>query len=166
MGGLRDIVRGLGFQRGPDPGSILKRGTSYIFEGEYQQALGCFEWLIEHQPRCGEAYYWKGWVLHKLGLYEEAIRFLDKALEIDPGSKKILFQKGNTLVFLTRFEEAIQYYDRALAIDPQFAEALSNKAICYRRMGDHERANRCIEDLARARGKYYDHMMGGGDRGH
>jgi tetratricopeptide (TPR) repeat protein len=161
MGGLRDIVRGLGFQRETDPHSILQRGTSFIIHGEYHDAMHCFEWLIEHQPHCSEAYYWKGWLLHKLGLYEEAIRHLDVALEIDPDSKKVLLQKGNSLAFLARFEEAIQYYDRALAIDPQFTEALSNKAICYRRLGDHQRANQCIDDLARARGKYYDHRIGG-----
>jgi tetratricopeptide (TPR) repeat protein len=152
---LRDKI----FRTGPQ--SLLHQCTKFFDRQEYAEAVRCFDDLLGKYPQCAEGYFRKGWTLNRLGLYEEAIRCFDRAIELQPLYKEALFQKANSYAYLARFEEAIRLYDQVLAIDPQSADTWSNKAICYRRLGDAERYTACMDEVAKAKGKFQYRLMGG-----
>jgi tetratricopeptide (TPR) repeat protein len=147
------------FRSGPQ--SLLKECIKFFDRREYGEAVECFDAILEKYPRCVEGYFRKGWTLNRLGLYEEAIRCFDKALDIRLQYKEALFQKANSCAYLARFEEAIGFYDKVLAIDPQSADTWSNKAICYRRLGDPEKYMACMDEVAKAKGEFQCRLMGG-----
>jgi tetratricopeptide (TPR) repeat protein len=159
MPGFGNTVREKIFRSSPQ--ALLYQCIKFFDRQEYEEAVRCFDAIFEKYPRCAEAYYRKGWTLNRLGLYEEAIRSFDRAIELQPGYKEALFQKANSCAYLARFEDAIQLYDQVLAIDPQSADTWSNKAICYRRLGDAERYMACMDEAAKAKGKFQCRLMGG-----
>lgn len=160
--GIKRLIGSVFGERGPDLKHVLRRGINFFKQGDTNRALRCFEEIISRHTRCADAYYWKGWTLHTLGLHEEAIRQYDVAIGINPASKEVQFQKGNSLACLARFEEAIVCYALALDIDPGFAEALSNISVCYRRLGNHKKAMECSQEAERAKGTYLTRLRGGG----
>ncbi len=143
------------------PQARMNQCIKFFDRQEYDEAVRCFDSILDTYPRCAEAYYRKGWTLNRLGLYEEAARCFDTALDLKPRYKEALFQKANSCAYLARFEEAIRLYDQVLEIDPQSADTWSNKAICYRRLGDAERYLACMDEVARAKGEYQRRLMGG-----
>jgi tetratricopeptide (TPR) repeat protein len=159
MPGFGNTVRERIFRSGPQ--SLLIQCTKFFDRQEYGEAVRCFDGVLEKYPRCAEGHYRKGWTLNRLGLYEEAIRCFDTAIALQPGYKEALFQKANSCAYLARFEEAILLYDQVLAIDPQSADTWSNKAICYRRLGDAERYMACMDEVAKAKGEFQCRLMGG-----
>ncbi|MBE2899606.1 hypothetical protein DNK57_02015 [Methanothermobacter thermautotrophicus] len=52
--------------------------------GRYDEALGCFEKVLEINPEDHRAWYMKGEVLEKLGRCEEALESYRKALKLKP----------------------------------------------------------------------------------
>jgi tetratricopeptide (TPR) repeat protein len=159
MPGFGNTVRNKIFRSGPQ--SLFNQCIEFFDCQEYDKAVRCFDSILEKYPQCAEGHYRRGWTLNRLGLYEEAIRSFDKALALKPDYKEALFQKANSCAYLARFEEAIGLYDQVLAIDPQSADTWSNKAICYRRMGDAERYMACMEEMEKAKGSFQRRLMGG-----
>jgi tetratricopeptide (TPR) repeat protein len=52
-----------------------------------------------------------------------------------------LFNKGLTLDNLGNYTGALQYYDKALAINPNDANALINKALALKYLGNASQTN-------------------------
>jgi|GEM_PF-853802 len=153
---IKDIFKGIvaGRERS-DIKSLLAEGNNHYEAGEFEKAIQCFDRIIDFNPKCADAYYGKGLSLTKLGLYEEAIKNFDKVLAVHPTLIQVLFQKGNTLAYLARFEEAIEHFDRVIKLNPDFIDAFTNKAICYRRLGEYSKAFLCVKDADMTRGKQY-----------
>ena len=67
-----------------DAQEILKKGVSFLEDGKYEEALGCFEKILVSHPNNPDIWNKKGVALRSLGRYDEAIESFNKALEITP----------------------------------------------------------------------------------
>ena len=63
---------------------ILKKGTSFLEDGKYEEALDCFEKILAIDSGDPDIWNKKGVALRSLGRYDEAIEAFNKALEITP----------------------------------------------------------------------------------
>ena len=63
---------------------LIHKGKDYLENGQYSEALGCFEQAIFLKPNDSELWNFKGVSLRSMGRYEEAIECFNKSLEIDP----------------------------------------------------------------------------------
>ena len=123
------------------------KGVSLDALGKPQEAIACYDRVLEIDPRDAGAWSNKGVALGTLGRYDEAIACLDRALEIDPRDAKAWSNKGLALRNLGRHKEVIACLDRALEIDPGYAEAWSNKGVTLGALG---RRNEAITSYDRA----------------
>ena len=85
--------------------------------GRKEEAIACYDHVLQIDPRDAGVWYNKGVALSALGRNEEAIVCCDGALEIDPRNLRAWNKKGNALSDLGRYQEAIVCYDRALEVD-------------------------------------------------
>ena len=60
------------------------RGNALSGLGEYQEALSCFDAVLEAEPGNAPAHTSKGLTLLKMGMYEDALGCFDRALGREP----------------------------------------------------------------------------------
>lgn len=95
-----------------------KKGLDFINQGKYEDAIKCFNKVLDSDSRNVKAWNNKGIVLTKLDKNEEALKCYDRSLEIDPDYFNTWYNKAIMLKNLGKNKEAIKCYDKALDIDP------------------------------------------------
>ena len=70
-----------------DISELVSRGKNFLENGQYSEALGCFDQAIILKQNDPELWNFKGVSLRSLGRYDEAIECFNKSLEIDPRDK-------------------------------------------------------------------------------
>jgi len=63
---------------------LVSKGKKFLENGQYSEALGCFEQAIILNQNDSELWNYKAVSLRSMGRYEEAIECFNKSLEIDP----------------------------------------------------------------------------------
>lgn len=99
--------------------ALLAQGAVLQARARFQEALGCFEYVLPINPRFAMAWYNKGCILSNLRRFPEAVECYDEALAIDPKYAEAWHYKGKALWVVGRTLEALECYDRALAINSQ-----------------------------------------------
>lgn len=130
-----------------------KKGVDlYYKQGKFQEAIDCFDRVIEMEPGHYEAWNDKGICLKELGRYEEALQCFDRVLELNPKVTTTLYYKGETLEKLGKqtgdfslFEQAIHYFDRLLEGDPENVNAWNYRGVCLKELRKFEEARRSFE---------------------
>lgn len=81
---------------------LLQQGKSLEDQGKYEEAIACYDKVIEIDSNNEEAWSSKGFSLHSLGRYEEALACYDKAMEINPDNFEIYLYKQITLAAMVQ----------------------------------------------------------------
>ena len=64
--------------------SQYNRGATHMAEGQYDQAITCFNKAIKLEEKFPEAYCNRGTAYYETHRYDEAIRDFDRAIELRP----------------------------------------------------------------------------------
>lgn len=111
--------------------SIMGKGTTFYYSGEYDRALAIFEAAVSIKPDYPEAWSNKGVALGNLGRHSEAIEAYNKAIKINPNSKKTWLNKGIALVHLNCYDKAIEAFNKAIEILFDFDESLHEQGFAH-----------------------------------
>lgn len=111
----------------------FRKAEALSILGFLEQALQVVSQILELEPeytdfyRFGDAYFFKGDILEKMGKKEEAaaayeagLKEYDRAIEILSNEAYPYYEKGEALKKLGRHEEAMEYFRRAKAILPDW----------------------------------------------
>ena len=63
---------------------LISKGKSFLDNGNFEDALGCFDQALLLDQNNPELWNFKGVALRSIGRYEEALECFNKSLEIDP----------------------------------------------------------------------------------
>ncbi len=63
---------------------LVKKGTQFSTEGDFENALSCFEQAIILEPNNPDLLNKKGVAMRGLVRYDEAIECFNKSLQLDP----------------------------------------------------------------------------------
>ena len=66
---------------------LIDKGKKFLEDGEFDNALRCFEQVLLLNQNDPELWNFKGAALRSMGRYEEALECFNKSLEIDPRDK-------------------------------------------------------------------------------
>src|SRR5215213_1404265 len=116
------------------------KGSALSHLSKHNEAIKCYDRVIEIKPKYSGAWYNKGTSLIYLGKYQEAIKCLEKVLELMPDHVDAWSNKGSALLNLGKYEEAIVCFDKALESEPNDAYTLTNKCSALSRLGKPEEA--------------------------
>ena len=140
-----EMAKGLGLSNQQDMWEWGNKGISLDNLGRYEEAIGCYDKVLEIDPRNAKAWNNKGCSLINLDQLEDAIRCFDKALEIDPHEVNAWNNKGVSLHSLGRYEEAILCLDKALELDPCKINTWETKGKSLSCLSRYEEAIRCYD---------------------
>lgn len=100
-------------------GSLLSQGQSLLNEDKAEEALKCYDEILEFEPTHPEALVKKGAALERLKQDEEALRCYDRAIEADRTLTIAYLYKGGIYNRLERYNEALECYEKALRAQGQ-----------------------------------------------
>jgi tetratricopeptide (TPR) repeat protein len=101
-----------------DEFDLVDKATSLFKDGQYADAIECYDKLIENKELGGEAFFGKAECLQRLEQHEAAIENYDKAIEFDEDNPLYWNGKGVSLYHLRDFTKAIICFDVASDLDP------------------------------------------------
>ena len=153
-----------------DVRKLYDEGWKYLKKGKYEEALKCFDKVIEYYEKklriksdedynnlklkdlikkdtnlFLKAWLNKGRIFRKLGDFEKALKCFDKALQINPNDRDTWSIKGYTLRKLGKYKEAIKCFDKVLSIFPNNTVALDGKGYVYYSLCEYEKAIKYFE---------------------
>ena len=100
---------------------VMEDGRTHIATGKYDEAVQCFDWVLEQYPNNAEAWNGKGTALTAGGKPEDALACFDMALQLNPDLAFAWRNKGKALDKLGRDGEAQECYDKSDAIANRMA---------------------------------------------
>lgn len=127
----------------------FRQGLSYAVSGEHEQAITCYNKVLQTRSDFWEAWYERGLSLESLGRYCDAIASYDRALALKQDNNLAWMNRGAVLMELQRFDEAFVSYDRACSLYPddpvaQQARGLAAEQVQFQALEAHEKPTEII----------------------
>lgn len=121
------------------------QGFTFMELAKYEQAITCFEGVIELDPQQAEAYNNVGVCHARLGRMDDAVRFVQNALHLNSVYAEAWSNLGGFYEQLGRFDEGIEACERAIELKPRWAEAHANLGKILMQLGRIDEARACFE---------------------
>ena len=99
------------------PQALDAKGCLFYADKKYNEALECYNQLIEKYNSNDDYHYKKALILIELKDYDEAIKSLDKVLKLNQDHIKAMILKGNCYDFLSLNQEALETYEQIILKD-------------------------------------------------
>ncbi len=122
------------------------RGLELFNTERYDEAIPCFDKVLEIDQGYILALAYKGESLSRLGMYGEAMLCFDKVLEINPKYVYVLNSKGYVLHLLKKYNEALLCFDKAIEAEPGYIFPWYNKG---RLLIDMKRFDEAVSSLSK-----------------
>ena len=97
-----------------DPDYWLKKADEFRNNGEYDEAINCYEKILDYNPIDVFAVTMIGTCFSESGQFENALIYVNKALDIDSNYDFLWFNKGMVYFENKDYEDALEYYDKAI----------------------------------------------------
>ena len=117
-----------------------KRGNTYHFFKEYQQAITDFDLALEVDANYTSAYSSRGWTYYWLKEYQRAFIDFNHALELDPRDPYAYCRRGWAYGRLKSYQQAITDFDHAIELDPDFFWAYCGRGCVYHDLKNYQQA--------------------------
>lgn len=114
----------------------LEKGIELYKTGEFEDALKCFNELINIKSGDTELHLYRGRILSRLGKTELALEDFELISELEPYNTDFMSDRAVLLHLLKRDEEALIEFDRAVNLDPKNPYRYSSRAFFKDRIGD------------------------------
>jgi len=131
--------------------AVAQAALKFYFNGAGDGGLAAAERALSLDKNLGDARAAKARVLTSESRYDEAFVEITEALRLDPESFEVNSAAARLHVTQRRYAEAIKYYEKAAALMETDFSSVSLLMICYKELGDADRARSAAQrTLARA----------------
>jgi tetratricopeptide (TPR) repeat protein len=117
-------------------------GRTRVQEGDLAAADEALRKALELAPDLPRALFFQSLVLKARGEYDAALDALQRTAKAFPRDRVVLNQIGRVHFLKRDYARAVQVLGDVLRIDPEDLQAHYNLMLCYRGLGDAERAER------------------------
>jgi tetratricopeptide (TPR) repeat protein len=128
-----------------DPGYAdgwVNVARALIQEGQTEAAGPLLDRALRIDASLGRIHYFRALVQKAAGDYDAALASLGTVADQFPRDRVVLNQLARVLFLKRQFTEALQVLERVCQIDPEDVQMHYTMMLCYRALGDHEKAAR------------------------
>ncbi|GEM_PF-5233534 len=130
-----------------DPTTFFYRGDSLFRIGKEEEALRCFEKILDMNRNSQIALMKKASLLEKMGRYQEAAETYERLVNLRPDDHYIWYLKGGVHRKTNDLENALESFDRSESLKPDFTPAIYSKGEVLYSMGRLDEAMQEMEKL-------------------
>jgi GT2 family glycosyltransferase len=120
--------------------TYLKQGDAFRQEGKWEEAIKCYEKVIELEPDHWSAYHYLGDYFFSKEKFDHSISYYRNAIKYKPDFNWSYCNLGRALYIKGRTEEAIDFLLKAVKVDPKFTFAYLHLAKILLNTGNLSRA--------------------------
>ena len=124
------------------PDGWVNVARALIQEGETGAARPFVDQALKLSPRLARAHFFLAMIQRADGDYNGALQSLAKVRKQYPRDRVVLNQIGRILFLDRRYQEAVTALEQVLAVDPEDVQAHYDLMLCYRGLGQTEKAAR------------------------
>ena len=124
----------------PSPEELLKEGITRMEAGEFINAIGYFDRVIEQDSGSFSAWNIKGVAYFEMQQWDQSIVAFNQAIRLDSTSYKPFFNRGNAYLEKKEFKNAIVDYNFASGLDPSQTDIYYNRGLALLGMEAYEDA--------------------------
>jgi len=128
---------------------LYSKGLSFLFSGDYENALGHFEEAVRKNSNHAAASFQIGYCKATLCRYTEAIEAYKQAIRIKPDNADAYHSMGVAYANLGCCTEAIEAFKQEIRIDHNCAEAYYNLGVLYSDLGHYAEAIKIFKEAIR-----------------
>ena len=143
--------------------SLTDQGSAYLEQGEFDEAISCFEQAAAEKENTEESY--RGIGIAKMGRedYEGALEAFDQALKeagAEAGTLEydICYYKASCMVRLGRLNDALELYNNLAAYKPELKTYVGRGAV-YAKMGNMDMAREDFDRVISKDSKNYEQYI-------
>src|SRR5213593_3701214 len=129
-----------------DVPGLLSRALIASASGNYPQALGLFDDILEVEPSNVNALIGKAVAYRRSGKPQEALNCLDLVLGVQPGNASALLNRGNILLAQGDADIALESFDRLTQLYPNDEEAWAAQGEALLRLERDDDAKRAFTE--------------------
>ena len=144
-----------------NPDGWVNMGRAAVQEGDNDRARVVLQKALELNPNLARANFFYARVLRADGNYDGALQYLQKVLEQYPKDRVVRNEAGRVLFLERKYKDAIVQLQEAIAIDPEDLQANYNLMLCYKGLGDNEKAARYQKLYLRFKANESDQVITG-----
>jgi tetratricopeptide (TPR) repeat protein/CHAT domain-containing protein len=124
-----------------------QRGLESLVNGDYNQAIRDFSYMVQLDPNNPGAYYARGVAYYWNDEAGQAIEDFTRAILLDPNNAIYYNDRGTAYIWIGKYDLAIEDYTQAILLEPNASNAYNNRGFAYYNKADY---NSAIEDYTRA----------------
>ncbi len=128
---------------------LISKGDEYFENGDFENALACFDKLAELKPNDADTLHNKAAALFQMEKYDDAVGVFDKLLELDPEDVTAYLTKGASLYRSGKYDDAVNTLNNVVKRDMNNGTAWYYKACAEAKKGNN---NLIFPFLTRAAG--------------
>lgn len=128
-------------------------GNAYIQLDRIEEAIGCFEKLLERSPRIGEIYMKLATLYMGKGDTPKALSNIDKAIKLQPEQTEFKTLRVALLTDMHRFDEALDQLDELIKLQPRSKAYLLAKAELSMSLHHYAEADKAYRKLLKLKPK-------------
>ena len=132
-----------------DVPGLLSRALIASASGNYPQALGLFDEILEVEPSNVNALIGKAVAYRRRRNLQEALNCLDLVLGVQPGNASALLNRGNILLEQGDAEAALESFERLTQLYPNDEEAWTAQGDVLLKIGRDDDAQRAFTEALR-----------------
>src|SRR5881628_3027465 len=132
-----------------DVPGLLSRALIASASGNYPQALGLFDEILEVEPSNVNALIGKAVAYRRRRNLQEALNCLDLVLGVQPGNASALLNRGNILLEQGDAEAALESFERLTQLYPNDEEAWTAQGDVLLKIGRDDDARRAFTEALR-----------------
>ena len=132
-----------------NPYGYYLKGLVYAKKEQHENAIDCFDQIIQLQPGHIDANYQKCISLFVLNRPEDVLSLGRLVYDADPEYRDIVIVMAKALVETKTYAESLKFLNDELDVRPNNANAHYGKHIMFRHFGKNDEAEQCYNEYAR-----------------
>jgi RNA polymerase sigma factor (sigma-70 family) len=123
-----------------DAAAYLKRGRTYLNQGDYDQAIADLNQALQLDPKSAGAYFSRGRANKLKGNYDQALADYNQAIQLNPQMVAAYINRGQIYNMADRYDDAIADFNQALQLDPERPIPYLDRGVAYGAKSDYDKA--------------------------
>lgn len=140
----------------------LELGHDHLDQGQYEQAIQCFQKAARLNPDDANIYFFIGATQQRLSSFDQALETYQKVLALDSRHVEALYNTAVAFHSLGRLKQAISRYQKVIELKPEFVDPHFNLGSAFHDLKKYPEAIACYRNALKLNPGYYqaDYNLG------